>query len=110
MKRAVCACLSLLCLALVHPALAMDLQLTGKTALVTGSTGGIGYGIAKTLLHEGAQVIINGRTAESVAKAAASLKQATGKTPLTFAGDMSKADDCSIARSRPAPWSLPLLA
>jgi NAD(P)-dependent dehydrogenase (short-subunit alcohol dehydrogenase family) len=74
----------------------MDLQLTGKTALITGSTGGIGYGIAKVLLREGAQVIINGRTPESVAKAVASLKEATGKTPLGFAGDMSKADD--IAR------------
>ena len=29
---------------------AMDLQLQGKTALVTGSTGGIGFGIAKVLL------------------------------------------------------------
>ena len=88
--------LVLLCLATLQPAAAMDLQLAGKTALVTGSTGGIGYGIAKVLLHEGAQVIINGRTPESVAKAVASLKEATGKTPLGFAGDMSKADD--IAR------------
>ena len=87
---------ALLSLALAPPAAAMDLQLTGKTALITGSTGGIGYGIAKVLLHEGAQVIINGRTPESVAKAVASLKEATGKTPLGFAGDMSKADD--IAR------------
>ena len=87
---------ALLCLALLQPALAMDLQLSGKTALITGSTGGIGYGIARTLLQEGAQVIINGRTPESVDKAAAQLKQATGKAPLTFAGDMSKADD--IAR------------
>jgi NAD(P)-dependent dehydrogenase (short-subunit alcohol dehydrogenase family) len=90
------ACLVLLCLATLQPAAAMDLQLAGKTALVTGSTGGIGYGIAKVLLHEGAQVIINGRTPESVAKAVASLKEATGKTPLGFAADMSKADD--IAR------------
>ena len=45
---------------------AMDLQLKGKTALITGSTGGIGYGIAKVLLNEGAQVIINGRTQASV--------------------------------------------
>jgi NAD(P)-dependent dehydrogenase (short-subunit alcohol dehydrogenase family) len=75
---------------------AMDLQLKGKTALVTGSTGGIGYGIAKVLLAEGAEVIINGRTQQSVDKAAASLKQATGKAPSGFAGDMSKAED--IAR------------
>jgi NAD(P)-dependent dehydrogenase (short-subunit alcohol dehydrogenase family) len=72
---------------------AMDLQLKGKTALITGSTGGIGYGIAKTLLAEGAEVIINGRTQDSVDKAAASLKRATGRAPLAFAGDMSKADD-----------------
>jgi len=89
-------CMAMVALALCRPAPAMDLQLTGKTALVTGSTGGIGYGIAKTLLAEGAQVIINGRTQDSVAKATLSLKQATGKTPLGFAGDMSKAED--IAR------------
>ena len=87
---------SLLCLALLHPAPAMDLQLSGKTALITGSTGGIGFSIAKVLLKENAQVIINGRTQESVGKAAARLKQMTGKAPLTFAGDMSKAED--IAR------------
>jgi len=87
--------LGLLALA-VGTAQAMDLQLKGKTALITGSTGGIGYGIAKVLLAEGAEVIINGRTQESVDKAAASLKQATGKAPLGFAGDMSKAED--IAR------------
>jgi NAD(P)-dependent dehydrogenase (short-subunit alcohol dehydrogenase family) len=83
-------------LALCSSAPAMDLQLTGKTALITGSTGGIGYGIAKVLLAEGAQVIINGRTQDSVDKATAALKQATGKAPLGFAGDMSKAED--IAR------------
>ncbi len=75
---------------------AMDLQLKGKTALITGSTGGIGYGIAKVLLNEGARVIINGRTQASVDKAIAALKQTTGKAPLGFAGDMSKVDD--IAR------------
>ena len=81
---------------------AMDLQLQGKTALITGSTGGIGFGIAKVLLVEGAQVIINGRTQESVDKATALLKQATGKTPLGFAGDMSKADDIArLARAHP---------
>ncbi len=81
---------------------AMDLQLQGKTALVTGSTGGIGYGIAKVLLKEGARVIINGRSQQSVDAAAASLKQATGKAPLKFAGDMSKAEDISrLAKTYP---------
>ena len=44
----------------------MDLQLHGKSALITGSTLGIGFAIAKTLAEEGAQVIVNGRTNERV--------------------------------------------
>jgi NAD(P)-dependent dehydrogenase (short-subunit alcohol dehydrogenase family) len=82
---------------------AMDLQLKGKTALVTGSTAGIGYSIAKVLLTEGAQVIINGRSQESVDKDTVSLRQATGKTPLGFAADMSKADDIArLAKAYPS--------
>ena len=44
----------------------MDLQLNGRTALITGSTAGIGFAIARILAEEGAQVIINGRTDERV--------------------------------------------
>ena len=44
----------------------MDLQLNGKTALVTGSTAGIGLAIAAGLAREGASVIVNGRTQERV--------------------------------------------
>ncbi len=47
----------------------MDLQLEGKTALVTGSTAGIGLAIATALAEEGASVIVNGRTEERVASA-----------------------------------------
>lgn len=72
---------------------AMDLQLDGKLALVTGSTGGIGYGIARGLLSEGATVIINGRSQESVDTAIKELKEQTGKTAIGFAGDMSKTED-----------------
>jgi NAD(P)-dependent dehydrogenase (short-subunit alcohol dehydrogenase family) len=94
--------LAVFALTAAPPARAMDLHLQGKTALVTGSTGGIGYGIAKALLTEGAQVIINGRTQATVDKASAALKQATGKTPLGFAGDMSKPEDIAgLIRAHP---------
>jgi NAD(P)-dependent dehydrogenase (short-subunit alcohol dehydrogenase family) len=82
-----------LILGLSQPAFALDLQLKGKTALVTGSTSNIGYATAETLLKEGADVIINARSQESVDKAAASLKAATGRTPKSFVGDMGKAED-----------------
>jgi 3-oxoacyl-[acyl-carrier protein] reductase len=44
----------------------MDLQLTGKLALVSASTGGIGQAIAQKLAEEGARVILNGRTQASL--------------------------------------------
>lgn len=44
----------------------MDLYLKGKSALVTGSTAGIGWTIAQQLLEEGARVVINGRTQDRI--------------------------------------------
>jgi NAD(P)-dependent dehydrogenase (short-subunit alcohol dehydrogenase family) len=82
-----------LCVALcAAPASALDLQLAGKQALVTGSTGGIGYAIARSLLGEGADVIVNGRTQETVDAAIASLRAETGKTAKGFAADMATAE------------------
>jgi NAD(P)-dependent dehydrogenase (short-subunit alcohol dehydrogenase family) len=47
----------------------MDLGLTGKIALVTGSTAGIGFAIAKSLAKEDAHVYVNGRTQQRVDEA-----------------------------------------
>ena len=52
----------------------MDLQLAGKLALVTASSGGIGLEIARSLAREGARVIVNGRSKASVESGMAALR------------------------------------
>lgn len=56
----------------------MDLKLKGKTALVTGSTAGIGLEIARTLATEGASVIVTGRNQERLDAAVASIRASGG--------------------------------
>lgn len=51
----------------------MNIELTGKTALVTGSTQGIGLAIAEQLARSGARVVVNGRTPARVDEAVAKL-------------------------------------
>ena len=60
----------------------MDLQLTNKVALVSGSTAGIGLAIATVLAQENATVIINGRTEERVQAAIEQIKQKTANGNL----------------------------
>jgi NAD(P)-dependent dehydrogenase (short-subunit alcohol dehydrogenase family) len=70
----------------------MDLGLKGKTAVVTGSTAGIGFGIASALAAEGARVIVNGRTQERVAAALDMLRQRHSAADLRgVAGDLGSA-------------------
>jgi NAD(P)-dependent dehydrogenase (short-subunit alcohol dehydrogenase family) len=52
----------------------VNIDLTGKTALVTGSTQGIGLAIAEGLANSGARVVVNGRKAERVEEAVATLR------------------------------------
>jgi NAD(P)-dependent dehydrogenase (short-subunit alcohol dehydrogenase family) len=69
----------------------VDLRLNGKLALVSGSTAGIGFGIASALALEGATVIVNGREARGVAQAVAEIrKRYPGAQLREFAGDLSK--------------------
>jgi len=70
----------------------MDLQLTDKLALISGSTKGIGLAIATGLAREGAIVIINGRSEESIDAAFAKIRQTVPDAKLgSFAGDLSDA-------------------
>lgn len=70
----------------------MNLDLSGRKALVTGSTGGIGYAIARALCDLGAEVGINGRTAERVDAALAKLRgEASAGRAFAAVGDVSDA-------------------
>lgn len=70
----------------------MDLKLQDKTALVSGSTKGIGFAIAHLLAAEGAKVIVNGRTEATVKDALGRIREAAPKAkPEGFAGDLSVA-------------------
>lgn len=74
--------------------LAMDLKLTDKKVFISGSTAGIGYATAERFLKEGAEVIINGRTDESVNKAIESLKNSTGSDKVSgVPADFSKVEE-----------------
>jgi len=53
----------------------MNIDLSGKTALVTGSTAGIGHAIAKGLASARATVVVNGRTQGKVAAAVAAIAE-----------------------------------
>ena len=70
----------------------MDLKLEGKLALVSGSTAGIGYAIARTLAQEGARVIVNGRTQAAVDNAVDRIRSDTGGSVDGYAGDLSRAE------------------
>ncbi len=73
----------------------MKIDLSGKTALVTGSTAGIGLAIAKGLAATGAKVIVNGRKQETVDKGVAAVKAAGGGTVTGIAADVSTAEGCA---------------
>ena len=66
----------------------MNLNLTGKTALVTAASGGIGSGVAEALAEAGVRVAISGRTLRSLKKVAESLASRAGGRPVIVVGDV----------------------
>lgn len=70
----------------------MDLQLTGRTALVTGASVGIGRGIAKALSAEGVRVAISARRVDKLREVAAEIVAAGGAEPVLIEQDMYAED------------------
>ncbi len=79
----------------------MNSKLENKLALITGSTAGIGFAIAKALATEGARVIVNGRTEERVAEALKKIRAAVPAAKLeSLAIDLSLSDAATEAAER----------
>ena len=80
----------------------MDLQVTGKRALVTGSSSGLGEAIAKVLAAEGVQVVVQGRRAEGVERVRSAIAS-TGGAAAGVVGDLR--DDSEANRVADAALS-----
>lgn len=75
--------------------MAIVTDLTGKTAVITGSNSGIGLGVAKKLARAGADVVLNSYTNNEEDHALAqSIADETGVSAKYIQADMSKADEC----------------
>ncbi|MDB5428308.1 MAG: oxidoreductase [Phenylobacterium sp.] len=75
----------------------MQIDLSGKTAVVTGSTGGIGFAVARGLVEAGAAaVVLNGRTQDAVSAAVARIGEAVpGASVRGVAADVGTAEGCA---------------
>ena len=72
----------------------MDLNLRDKVVLVSGSSQGIGFAIARAFLHEGAKVVITGRGARPLQEASTFLEgEADGSRVASVLGDMTQESD-----------------
>lgn len=83
----------------------MKIDLSGKTAVVTGSTAGIGAAIARGLAAAGARVVVNGRSRDGVEQALARLRQqVAGADARGVAADIGSAAGCAaLIDAVPAP-------
>ena len=81
----------------------MNLKLEDKTALVSGSTAGIGFAIARSLAAEGTRVIVNGRTEARVSESMASIRRSHPHARLEpFVANLANAE-AAIASARRFP-------
>jgi len=73
----------------------MDLGLTGRTALVTGASKGLGRAVAERLAAEGADLAINARSADTLAATADEIAEATGRRVIPLPGDLTSESFCN---------------
>jgi 3-oxoacyl-[acyl-carrier protein] reductase len=78
----------------------MDLEIEGNAALVTASSSGLGKASAKALAREGANVVLNGRDADRLAKARDELEEIATGDVVTQSGDLTDAADIEVMVER----------
>ena len=83
----------------------MDLQLRGRTALVTGASAGIGRGIAKALAAEGVRLALTARRVDKLRELSREIVAAGGTEPLRIEQDMM-ADDAAARIAQAASGGL----
>jgi NAD(P)-dependent dehydrogenase (short-subunit alcohol dehydrogenase family) len=71
----------------------MDLGLTGKLALVTGASKGIGAATARLLAQEGSDVVLVSRSSDDLEGVAAGIAAETGRRATSFPADLSRSDE-----------------
>ena len=82
----------------------MDLGIAGRKAIVCASSRGLGFACAKALAEAGCEVVINGRSVDKLAAAAAELQNATGAKVIPVAADVATPEgQKSLFSACPAP-------
>src|SRR5690349_6305013 len=80
--------------------LGLDLGLTGRVAIITGASQGIGEGIAEVLAREGANLVISARRQEQLDEISARLKKAYSTEVLPIAADLRTEEAIQIIVTR----------
>src|SRR5262245_32694931 len=86
-----------ICAGVIH---SMDLQLSDRVAVITGSSKGLGFAAASALASEGARVVICGRTADTLEHARVQLETKAPGRILAVRSDVATPDGCTDLVSR----------
>jgi NAD(P)-dependent dehydrogenase (short-subunit alcohol dehydrogenase family) len=78
----------------------MEIKLTGRTAVITGGSKGLGFAIAKTFAEAGADVAILARRQGPLDEAAAAIRARSGREVVAIPCDVRRVDDIEVAFAR----------